>query len=194
MAISPVVDITAYAKSLEVLIERWTLPVITDEMAALAQIILRHAIESPIPSDTRQLEESGQVEKDPQKGTVVFGFNRIYAAFQDSGHLPGATERVVTPNPPKKFLFIPLTQKGRRHTVGANPKDEGLVRGEDYILAKKAVIPIKAYGSALGPNRYFSRTFETHVDWFFEQLGASLEADLTFVGSKFKKRGGRGKV
>ncbi len=194
MPLSSNIDITAYTKSLEALIERWTLPVITEEMAVLAQVILNRAIESPIPSDTRQLEESGQIDKDPKKGSITFGFNRLYAAFQDGGHLPGVSERIIKPRPPKKFLYIPLNEAGKRHTLGANPKDEGLVRGRDYYLTKQVTIKMKPYGSELGPNRYFSKTFEDHIDWFFEQLGESLQADLKFVGAKFKKRGGRGKV
>lgn len=187
---SPVIDISAYAKSLADLIEEWTLPVITDEMAVLAEYILSAAIDSPIPSDTRWLEQSGLVEKDPSRGEITFGFNVVYAAFQDSGHFVG-TERIIKPHPPKKFVFVPLNQAGRKHSTGANPKDEGLTRGVDYILKKEVRVPIKAYGSIRGPNKYFSRTFEDHVDWFFDQLGASLGADLKAIGAKHKKRGGR---
>jgi len=181
------VDISAYKGSLDELVRRWSREALTEEMAALAQYILRRSIEAPIPSGyTRQLEESGHVDKQPDQGVVYFGYNRRYAAFQDSGHLPGVSQRIVTPNPPKKWLYIPLNRAGARHTLGANPKDEGLVRGRDYILAKRVVIPVKAYGSPVGPNKYFSQTFKDHVDWFWKQLGASLQKDLAGVGVKFK--------
>lgn len=43
------------------------------------------------------------------------------------GHQTGYTTK--GPN------FIPLTAKAKRHRKGVDPKDEGLVLGEDYIMA-----------------------------------------------------------
>ena len=97
----------------------------------------------------------------------------------------------MVPNPPKKWVFVPLNRAGAKHTVGANPETEGLVRGRDYVLVRKVVIPVKGYGSPIGPNKYFSRTFKDHIDWFWAQLGASFQTTLKEVGAKYTKGGER---
>lgn len=47
----------------------------------------------------------------------------------------------------KKANYIPLTKKGRReHAKGANPENEGLVRGKDYFIARRGVtVPARPF-------------------------------------------------
>ena len=84
----------------------------------------------------------------------------------------------------KKILYIPISTKGRLHRRGNNPLDEGLERGKDFILAPRAVIPVKPYGSAVGPNHFFSETVSRNVDFMFEAITDRAEKRL---GKRFKR-------
>lgn len=145
---------------------------VVKDLDLIAEELLRRSIDSPIPSDQRNLANSAATFVDKRRKEVSFGFNRSYAAFQDA---PGRTTPYIIRPKRKKILYIPLTQKGRLHRRGNNPKDEGLVRGKDYFLAKKVTIKIKAYGSAKGPNHYFSQTLEENTDFALKALALRLE-------------------
>lgn len=150
-----------------------------EDSELVAHELIRRAIDSPIPSDTRALANSAAVVRG--RGEVRFGFNRRYAAFQDS---PGRSSPWIIVPRVKKILYIPISSKGRRlHRRGNNPADEGLERGKDYVLRPRVVIPIKPYGSAIGPNHYFSETLRRNQDFIFESLSEKAESR---IGKKFK--------
>jgi len=149
---------------------RWSKESLTEELEEIAEILLSRAIESPIPTDTGDLAGSGATERDPRRGEVRFGFNKVYAAFQDAD---GKSEQVIVPKR-KKFLYVPLTQKGKKHRAGLNPKDEGLVRGKDFILTKRVVVKTKPYGSEVGPNMYFSQTMRDNTEFVFEEIARRM--------------------
>ncbi len=141
------------------------------DMDLVANEVLTRAIQSPVPRDTADLERSASTSVDTKKREVIFGFNKVYAAFQDAPNKSGSI--VIRPKK-KKFLFIPLTKKARLHRIGNNPENEGLKRGVDYVLSKKAVIPIKPYGSEIGPNHYFSETLAKNVTFIFKSLAEKI--------------------
>jgi len=163
------------------------------DMELVAEALLKKSIDSPIPSDTRALANSATSNVVKSRNTVIFGFNRVYAAFQDA---PGRTTPWVIKPRRKLWLFVPLTQAGRKHRLGANPKNEGLVFGgffkrvggkkgrrngnipADYILAKQVIVPIKPYGSPIGPNHYFSETLKRNGDWALERLSKMISRRL----------------
>ncbi len=152
-------------------------PVMIDDVELVADEILRRAITSPIPSDVRDLARSADSIK--RKDHVTFGFNTRYAAFQDA---PGRSLPYTIVPRLKKVLYVPITRKGRTlHRRGNNPLDEGLEKGVDYFLTQKVVIPIKPYGSAIGPNHYFSETLKRNVDFVFDTL-------TDFADDRFLKR------
>lgn len=142
------------------------------EMDLVAEELLRRSIDSPVPSDTRNLANSASTFVSKSRKEITFGFNSKYAAFQDA---PNRTAPYVIRPVRKKILYIPISQKGKLHRAGNNPKLEGLKRGVDYVLAKKAVIPIKSYGSVKGPNHYFSQTFRENSDFALRALALRLE-------------------
>lgn len=165
---------------------------ILEEMEVIGEQIIKIAIDSPIPSDTRQLANSGTTVVDKPKKTIIFGFNRVYAAFQDA---PNQTKPQVIRPRRKTWLYVPVSRRGKTHRLGNNPESEGLVFGgfvrrvvgggrrnrdndADYILAKEVVIPVKGYGSALGPNHYFSGTIARSADLMISSLARRLEARL----------------
>ncbi len=156
-----------FTKKLRSLQSIWGLKALTKEAAIIAQELITKTIEAPIPTDTGDLTGSGAVESDLGAGKVRFGFNKVYANFQDGD---GRSVQVIRPKR-KKVLYVPLTDKGRRrHRVGRNPRTEGLVFGEDYTLKKSVRVSIKPYGSPIGPNQYFTGTLSRNRDFFFEQL------------------------
>lgn len=194
------VDTKKLEAGLKKLTKTFSPEVVLDEMELVAEALLKKAIDSPIPSDTRFLANSATSIVEKNRKAVVFGFNRVYAAFQDA---PGRSSPYIIKPRKKKWLYVPLTQAGRRHRLGANPQSEGLtfggfVRrvkgtgggggggGADYILAKEVVVPIKPYGSAIGPNHYFSETLKRNVNWSLEAISKRLEGRL---GKDFKKGG-----
>ncbi len=171
--VDPVVDIAGFEKGILQLVKAMGDKAgVTKDLDLLAEEILRRAIDSPIPSDDRQLANSASTFPEPNKTRVVFGFNRVYAAFQDA---PGRTNAYIVRPRLKKILYIPISRKGRFHRRGLNPKNEGLVRGRDFVLAKKAVIPIKPYGSTTGPNHYFSQTIAKNKEFIFKQTALIVE-------------------
>jgi len=163
--------------------------VTVDDMELVAEEIIRRAIDSPIPSDTRALAHSAVVVAGKEK--VTFGFSKIYAAFQDA---PGqVAPHVIVPRV-KKILYIPISVRGRRnHRYGNNPKDEGLVRGVDYVLSPRVTIPIKAYSLAIGPNHYFSETIKRNTEFIFEAISDRTARRLgkRFPASKKRLPGGK---
>lgn len=168
-------ETTVITKSLEKGIKKlqkvFTDDSIVDEVRLVAAELLRRAIDSPIPSDMRMLANSDTINVNVKKKQVTFGFNREYAAFQDA---PGRSAPYVITPKRKKALFVPLNQKGRQHREGNNPNLENLEWGKDYVLAKKVVIPIKPYGSATGPNHYFSETIKRNTNFALEALTLRL--------------------
>lgn len=164
---------------------------ILDEMEVIGQELIKRSINAPIPSDTRLLANSGDTVIDRNRKSVTFGFNQVYAAFQDA---PGRTKPYIIRPKRKKWIYVPVSQAGRRHRLGANPRNEGLVFGgfidrtkgrgvnrggdADYILAKEVVVPVKRYGSEVGPNHYFSGTLSRNVDFALEALAARLTRRL----------------
>lgn len=138
------------------------------DLVAVGQSIIAQAVNSPVPLDTGELARSGHVEPSRKPGEILLGFNKEYAAFQDSGYVSGDV-RVVKPRR-KKLLYIPLTRAGEAHQYGANPEEEGLVRGKDYTLTEEVRIKIKPYGSDVGPNLYFSETLRRRTPTIFEDL------------------------
>lgn len=114
------------------------------------------------PVDQGTLQSSANSER--VKNGVKFGFNTEYAAAQDLG-FKGET---IKPRR-KQALYVPISDKGKRyHTLGANPSTEGLKWGVDYVLKQQVHVPNKSYGSAKGPNKYFSETLERNKE---EALG-----------------------
>jgi len=163
--------------------------VVVDDVELVAEELIRRAIDSPIPSDRRFLANSDVVVK--RKDHVTFGFNRIYAAFQDA---PGrSTPYTIRPRT-KKILYVPISPRGSRlHRRGNNPRDEGLVRGEDYVLMPRVVIPIKSYGSAVGPNHYFSETLKRNQEFVINTIAdlGSRRLSKRFKPSRKKPGGGK---
>lgn len=136
--------------------------------------LIRKAIVSPVPQDEGTLRNSATVQPYPSQKRVDFGFNTIYAAFQDQ---PLKQRGIVTVTPVrKKCIYIPLTRAGKKnHYPGNNPQDEGLIPEVDYVLRRWAEIPIKPYGHYLGPNHYFSKTFrDAQQGWFLRELAETL--------------------
>lgn len=132
--------------------------------------LLNVAIRSPIPSDTRALANSDAINiriSGQTKLIATFGFNKAYAAFQDQ---PGKSGIVEVRPVRKKMLYVPISQRGRLHRLGNNPRNEGLVYGEDYVLKKVVRISIKPYGSPKGPNHYFSETLKRQTDDTFQRI------------------------
>ncbi len=89
----------------------WGIKALTKEAAAVAEELIVKAIESPVPTDTGELAGSGVVESNASAGTVRLGFNKVYAAFQDS---PVKNVQTISPKR-KKALFIPISARGRKH-------------------------------------------------------------------------------
>lgn len=141
------------------------------EMELIANEVLNRAIESPVPRDTSDLERSATTVIDKSKKEVVFGFNKVYAAFQDA---PGRTAPYIIRPVRKKALFIPLTKRARLHRAGNDPAREGLQRDVDFVIRKQVTIPIKPYGSELGPNHYFSETLKRNVNFILESLATRI--------------------
>lgn len=175
------IDTTGIEKGLTELMKRFGSKQVVNQMEVIADELLSRAEDSPIPSDTRQLALSATVHADDRKKEVVFGFNKVYAAFQDQ---PGRTGVVVIKPRRKKFLYVPLNQRGRKHRLGNKPSDEGLTWGVDYVLKKEVRIKIKGYGSALGPNHYFSETIKRNVNWALEALAKRLERLMGGQGAR----------
>lgn len=156
---------------------------LVDDVELVAEEVLRRAIDSPIPSDTRGLANTATTVK--RKDEVRFGFNKVYAHFQDA--LNRTQPWIIVPRV-KKILYIPISTKGRLHRHGNNPIDEGLERGKDFVLAPRAVIPIKPYGSAIGPNQYFSETVKRNVTFMFFAISSRAEKRLGRVFQPSKKK------
>ena len=192
-------------KGLRKLAEVYSADEVLKDMELIGQQLIKRAIEAPVPSDTRGLANSGDVLVDKGRKEVVIGFNKSYAAFQDA---PGKTTPHIIKPRRKKYLYVPTSQRGRKHRIGNNPKNEGLIFGgivrsvgggsrggsssgpqqkADYILAKEVIVPIKPYGSALGPNHYFSETMKRNVKFTLEALAKRLARRL---GDKLKPKGG----
>ena len=167
------IDNAAFDRMIKQAAERFGVERATRKAHVLAQQLIEFAVESPVPVGyTGELQDSGVVESDARRGEVKFGFNKIYAAFQDQPNRYGAVE--IRPRV-KKMLYIPLNRKGAlTHAYGRNPREEGLVYGVDYVLRKKVRIPIKSYGSELGPNHYFSETISRRAQWFLNELAKAL--------------------
>lgn len=165
-------DMRGFERGLRDLAKRFDPRAITFELELVADELLRRAIDSPIPRDQGNLERSATVNRNVQRKEVVFGFNRVYAAFQDQ---PGRSGIVTVKPRRKKMLYIPISQRGRMHRYGNNPNNEGLIWGVDYVLKKSVDIRIKPYGSALGPNHYFSETLKKNVNFMLDALAKRLE-------------------
>jgi hypothetical protein len=168
------VNVGGLRKSVQALIRAWGQEQVMDACWKPAQQMLNWAKNAPIPRDVAAgggLYASGAVER-MSSNRLRFGFNRVYAAFQDQGDNAGLL--VVLPRH-KRSLFIPLSNKARRtHVAGVSPSAEGLVWGEDYVLAANAVIQIKGYGSSLGPNHYFSGTLKRKGKWLREEIARQV--------------------
>ncbi|UCG53553.1 MAG: hypothetical protein JSW58_08345 [Candidatus Latescibacterota bacterium] len=179
------VDTSKFSKRLSKLAKKLTDKTgVLDDMEFLADELLARAENSPVPSDTRELARSAATVRNDDRKEVVFGFNKVYAAFQDQPEKKSGT--IVIKPRRKKILYIPLTSKGRRyHMYGRDPNLEGLVYGRDYILLKEVRIPIKAYGSELGPNHYFSETIKRNINFVFETLAK-------MIGRRLKAQEGGG--
>jgi hypothetical protein len=161
------IDAKEFTKKLRSLQSIWGLKSLTKEAAAVAQELITKTVEAPVPSDTGELAGSGAVEANLSRGIVRFGFNKVYANFQDGD---GRSIQVIRPKR-KRALYVPITEKGRRrHRIGRNPLNEGLVFNQDYTLKKSVRVSIKPYGSPIGPNQYFTGTLSRNRDFFFEQL------------------------
>lgn len=165
------IDMSDFEKKLKELAKKFGGRALLNELEFIADELLGRAIDSPIPSDTRQLELSATVQMNASKKEALFGFNKVYAAFQDQ---PGRSGQVVIKPRRKRVLYVPISQKGRKHRLGNRPQDEGLNWGVDYVLKKEVRIRIKPYGSALGPNHYFSETLKRNINWALEALAKRL--------------------
>lgn len=155
--------------------ERLSQPALTRLAVPIAHQMIEFAVDSPIPRASGLLADSSVVDAQPDRGVVEFGFNEVYAAFQDQ---PGKTGFVVVRPRVKKALYIPISRKGEKHRAGANPRTEGLEWGVDYVLRKEVKIPIKPYGSEKGPNHYLSETVRRKTKWFYETLARDVERSL----------------
>ena len=161
------IDNKKFKEDLKRLQKTWGPESLTKEAATIAEELIAITIEAPVPTDTGELAGSAAVETDLGSGKVRFGFNKVYANFQDGD---GRKIQVIRPKR-KRSLYVPLTQKGRRrHRLGRNPKNEGLKFNEDYTLAKEVRTTTKPYGSPIGPNQYFTGTLTRNRDFFFEQF------------------------
>lgn len=171
------------------------------DAGTVVDMILGDARNSPVPTRTGMLRESSNRDRVDER-TWRFGFNKIYATFQDQ---PVQKDGVVVVKPVrKKWLYIPLTAAARKHIPGANPLKEGLTFGgfvhrvgpgpssgtpdHDYVLAKESHIRIKKYGSDRGPNHYFSETFRK---WAAKDRAVKALAKL--VSLRLKGGGGKGR-
>jgi len=103
------VNTTGFTKKLRELQSIWGLESLTKEAAAVAEQLIAIAVDVT-PTDVGELAGSGVVEATPKKGTVRFGFTKVYANFQDGD---GRSFQTIK-RKRKKALFIPLTEKGRR--------------------------------------------------------------------------------
>ncbi len=160
------IDSKEFTKKLRSLQSIWGLKALTKEATAIAHELISKAVDKA-PSDVGELKGSGAVESNLGKGIVRFGFNKVYANFQDGD---GRSVQVIRPKR-KKALYVPLTQKGRKgHRLGRNPKNEGLEFKVDYTLKKEVRVSTKPYSSTNGPNKYFTGTLSRNRDFFFEQL------------------------
>ena len=178
------IDDSSFRQGFRVLSKELSSEVTSGDAVLTAEEIIRRSIDSPIPSELRALANSAVVIKTREK--VTFGFNSRYAFFQDS---PGRSVPWIIVPRVKKVLYIPISPKGRRlHRRGNNPDDEGLERGVDYVLRSKVVIPIKPYGSAIGPNHFFSETIRRNVDFIFESISDSAGRRLAKKFKSSKKR------
>jgi hypothetical protein len=184
------IDASDFKRGIDSLKQKFSPEDVMSATRLVCEQILSEAVESPVPSDTGLLENSATVTRTSQT-EWSFGFNSTYAAFQDQPNVTGTGTVTVVPNPAsgKKFLYVPISSRGRKdHYYGNNPKDEGLVRGVDYVLKRFVQIQIKSYGSSLGPNHYFSGTWRrwpaTRVE---EAIGKVLAARFG-GGSRSRKR------
>jgi len=176
MAISIELDMKEWNEGIKKLSKQFTGEAITFEMEVVANQVLKKAIDSPIPSGLRMLELSATTVRNNSKLEVAFGFSKSYAAFQDQ---PGKSGSIQIKPRVKKALYIPLTRAGESHRYGLNPVTaEGLKPGVDFIIRRKALIRIKPYGSALGPNHYFSETLKRNVNFMLEALTKRLQQKL----------------
>jgi hypothetical protein len=165
-------ELELFLKELE---KEWSAQKLLKELERIGQILLSRAVEAPVPTDRGKLAGSTKSETNKGKKEVTIGFNKVYAAFQDGGK---KAEQVIKPRK-KKFLFLPISKKGRKHVTGRNPRSEGLKQGVDYLLVKKVTVKTKAYGNPVGPNKYFSETLRQNKEFFFKEIARrmSLKAD-----------------
>lgn len=169
MKIPAKVDTSDFNRGLDRLRKSFSVEEVMSATRLVCEQILAESVDAPVPVNNGMLKGSATCQ---QTGPTEysFGFNQVYAEFQDQPDRTG--EVVVRPGPSKKFLYIPLTDRGEKdHYYGNNPKDEGLERGVDYVLAKEAHIKIKAYGSDKGPNHYFSGTWKR---WTVEKVERAI--------------------
>jgi hypothetical protein len=182
-----IVDIQAFERSMKAL-GKATTPRETKTLAwKWADGVITDAVQSPVPrGGTGDLGASGVVQD--QGKQLAFGFNKSYAQFQDKPDGVFRGFKTILPKV-KRILYIPLTSAGRRkHQYGANPEEEGLVKDRDYILRPRARIPMKRYGSHLGPNLYFSETLRRKFARFEEDLATLLTANLEDIAARFRAR------
>jgi len=173
---SMTMDTREFDRGIQKLIKQFSKEQVVAELEVLADQLLKKAIDAPIPSSTRNLANSAAVNVYPKQGEVVFGFGAGYAAFQDQPERKGGV--VVIKPRVKKFLFIPITAKAKKHRIGNNPANEGLEPEVDYVIRRSASIPIKPYGSALGPNHYFSQTLRDNGKWALAAFAKYLARKL----------------
>ncbi len=104
------IDTKKVTNELRRLQTRWGIKSLTKEAEVIAEQLISKTIEAPVPRDTGDLAGSGTVESNLTEGKVRFGFNKVYANFQDGD---GRSIQVIR-RKRKKALYIPLTDKGRR--------------------------------------------------------------------------------
>jgi hypothetical protein len=191
------IDISSLEQGIARLRDRLGERFLVQTLDLVAEELLNLAIEV-IPTDQGTLGRTGTTSVNLKKKEVIFGFNSIYAAFQDAPGKKSGDKHIVKPVN-KDWLFIPLTEKARRvHRPGNDPNNEGLLFGgfasqvgpgpggprperdnSDYVLAKKAIIPIKAYGSNVGPNNYFSGTLSRNKDFALSAIARGIRTRLS---------------
>ena len=103
------IDTKSFTKDIRRLQSIWGLESLTKEAAAVAEELIAKAVEKA-PTTTGELAGSGAVETNRRRGIVRFGFNKVYANFQDGD---GRSIQVIS-RKRKKALFIPLNEKARR--------------------------------------------------------------------------------
>ena len=106
------VDTREFEKSIKALQKVWEPKLLTAKVSLLANAIIAESVLAPVPRDKGFLAESGTVQLGEREGSVVFGFNRSYAAVQDLGSKSLPAKPYGSDLGPNKYFSETVRRRG----------------------------------------------------------------------------------